>query len=786
MGQGPQAFAAQRAEQRRPGEEERQAAHYLQGEAEVEAQALAQHQAQPDDQQPATGPYRAGAAPRQDEQHCQVDERQTGQQHQAQAHEQPTVVLHQRVARRQQHAADQRQANQRGGHQATPARVEYPTLAIAALQMQEEQRTAQQLHGEGAEQEGTRAQAQAGEQARQAGHGPGDGGAVDGQAERCDQVEEGQAGGRQQRPAGRLPVGQRFRRRATQLPEAEQRRRTEHQRAQRRTLQQRRLTRAHAIQVGQRRTALQQQGEEPRQAALLVQAEPVDAGALDGPGGRGPARVQAERNGQGAEDHPQRQADFHQQAGASGRSMAAQHPRQDHVEEAQGQGAEGHAEVDVADHRALQAEPHQWRAEQHGGVDVVGLSRRPAQQFAALGRRLRGLQQLAAGEEQADPDVHQEEQGQERLGAGEQLRCIGAQSPGEADAEGADEADQVERPPGAEPGDGEDAGVEQGEVAEQRYMVAAAGGGQDRRGEAAERRHHRQAHGVLQHGEDRRADRHHHQQGQRRAGRDQRMQAHGGEDGQVQHRDTGALQDQAVGGAPLAQPPADAEQRHRCQRHPGVAVLHRHRHPFRGIAQEEGQADEQQHHADAQYRVAAEQPALGRGEATLDQRGFAWRRWRGGTARRWLGVRLERRLTLDGLDGFGGTRRRRRSLDGRQLDVPVQRRGNLGGRSGRRVCERLVDAGGRLGNAFGKVLRLALHAQQALVDDLGAALEAFGEFAHLLAQAIVLLRQVLQRDGLSQGQAGKAAEEGADQRFPGEAAEDQAHQHENPLHASNP
>lgn len=133
-----------------------------------------------------------------------------------------------------------------------------------------------------------------------------------------------------------------------------------------------------------------------------------------------------------------------------------------------------------------------------------------------------------------------------------------------------------------------------------------------------------------------------------------------------------------------------------------------------------------------------------------------------------------------------GTRRRRRSLDGRQLDVPVQRRGNLGGRSGRRVCERLVDVGGRLGNAFGKVLRLALHTQQALVDDLGAALEAFGEFAHLLAQALVLLRQVLQRDGLSQGQAGEAAEECADQRFPGEAAEDQAHQHENPLHASNP
>lgn len=263
------------------------------------------------------------------------------------------------------------------------------------------------------------------------------------------------------------------------------------------------------------------------------------------------------------------------------------------------------------------------------------------------------------------------------------------------------------------------------------------------------------------------------------------MQAHRGEDRQVQHRDTGALQEQAVGGAPLAQPPADAEQRQRRQGHPGVAVFHRHHHPFRGIAQEKGQADEQQHHADAQYRIAAEQPALGRGEATFDQRGFAWNRCWGAAGRR-LVLRLERRLSLDGLDGFQGTRRRRRSLDGRQLDLPVQRRRNLGGRRGRRVCERLVDAGGRRGNAFRNVLRLALHAQQALVDDLGAALEAFGELAHLLAQALVLLRQVLQRESLSQGQAGKAAEDGADQRIPGEAAEDQAYQHENPLHASNP
>ncbi len=137
----------------------------------------------------------------------------------------------------------------------------------------------------------------------------------------------------------------------------------------------------------------------------------------------------------------------------------------------------------------------------------------------------------------------------------------------------------------------------------------------------------------------------------------------------------------------------------------------------------------------------------------------------GGTARRWLGVRLERRLTLDGLDGFGD------EAEAAQPRRPVARCPSpAAGQPRREEREACLRAAGRCRRParerFRKVLRLALHAQQALVDDLGAALEAFGEFAHLLAQALVLLRQVLQRDGLSQGQAGKAAEEGADQRFP--------------------
>ena len=158
----------------------------------------------------------------------------------------------------------------------------------------------------------------------------------------------------------------------------------------------------------------------------------------------------------------------------------------------------------------LQAEAHQRRTEQHSGVDIVALARRPAQQRIAILGRVQRLTQFAPGKQQTDGHIHQEEQNQERLGAPQQLWLIGADAPGEADAEGADKADQVEQPPSLEPGNGKDPGIEQGEITEQRYMVATAGAGQDRRGETTQRRCSRKAQGILFDRQNRREHRHQH------------------------------------------------------------------------------------------------------------------------------------------------------------------------------------------------------------------------------------------------------------------------------------
>ncbi|MNF50006.1 hypothetical protein D3C84_312910 [compost metagenome] len=474
-------------------------------------------------------------------------------------------------------------------------------------------------------------QAQANHQAGQASQGPTDRRGLGVETQRREQVEKRQAGAGQHRQAAPLPGRRLFVARLTQPVEAEQQSRAEHRRTQRRTGQQAVLPRTQFAEEGQRRARLQQQGEGTGQTAPLTQPQPEDAGALHRPGGRGPARIQAQGNRQAGEHHPQRQAGFHQQQGAAFRAPGQQQ-RQDHVEQAQRQRAEGGGELEVLHQRELQAEAHQRRAEQHSRVDMIALARRPAQQFsAALGRRP-GLAQLAPGEQQADGHVHQEEQQQERLGAAQQLRGVVTQAPGETDTEGADEADQVEQAPGFEPGDGQDGAVEQEEIAEQRDMVAAAGRGQDGRGKTAERGRSRQPQGVLRNRENRRAEGHQQQQGERLRRRKQRMQAHGGEDRQVQHGDARALQHQAVVRVAQAQPPAQAEQGDGAGRNPGVTQLHRHHHAFGGVAQEKGQAEEQQQHADAQHGIATEQPGPGPGDGALDRRRFArcGRRARGG------------------------------------------------------------------------------------------------------------------------------------------------------------
>ena len=77
-------------------------------------------------------------------------------------------------------------------------------------------------------------------------------------------------------------------------------------------------------------------------------------------------------------------------------------------------------------------------------------------------------------------------------------------------------------------------------------MVAAAGGGQNRRGKAAQRRRCRQPKGILRNSQNRRTQGDYHQQTQRFAGTEQRMQAHRSKHRQVQHGDAGALQHKGV------------------------------------------------------------------------------------------------------------------------------------------------------------------------------------------------------------------------------------------------
>ena len=102
------------------------------------------------------------------------------------------------------------------------------------------------------------------------------------------------------------------------------------------------------------------------------------------------------------------------------------------VESRQQRGAERSAVLELAHQPVLQAEGCQRRAEDQGGID------RRSQRHRLMPRI-----------EYRHRDVHQEEQHQERLGAGEQFRPIEARTPGRPDDEGEREAGDIELPPGS-------------------------------------------------------------------------------------------------------------------------------------------------------------------------------------------------------------------------------------------------------------------------------------------------------------------------------------------------
>ena len=86
-----------------------------------------------------------------------------------------------------------------------------------------------------------------------------------------------------------------------------------------------------------------------------------------------------------------------------------------------------------------------------------------------------------------DGDIEQKEKDQERLAAREILRPVLQDTPGGAQDKREDEPGNVERPPGASPGDTEDRQVQHGEVTEQRHVITVTCGSQERRKESADR-----------------------------------------------------------------------------------------------------------------------------------------------------------------------------------------------------------------------------------------------------------------------------------------------------------
>jgi hypothetical protein len=235
---------------------------------------------------------------------------------------------------------------------------------------------------------------------------------------------------------------------------------------------------------------------------------------------------------------------------------------------------------------------------------------------------------IRARKQHRDGHVHQEEQNQEGFGGRIEVRPVTQHAPDRGDAEGESEADQVEQPPGPEPGDRQDAGIEHGVVAEQRNVTTLAGRGEDRREKSARGAEHCQGQRILQHRQHRRQRRHGEQQSEGRPGRKQPEQPQRTEDGQVEQADATSLQRQRVAFPAEPKAPADEQQRHGGKRHPGQAKFDRDVHVLVGVLEQESDAEEQDHDAGAGHQVAAQQPIP-------DRRGPALRQCRLLSAQRW-------------------------------------------------------------------------------------------------------------------------------------------------------
>ena len=342
------------------------------------------------------------------------------------------------------------------------------------------------------------------------------------------------------------------------------------------------------------REHLQRQAAEPGEGAVLAQAQPGHADAFQRPQGRRRAGRKRQRDRQGREAERQCAVGFGQQAFVA---TAAQEPHQAGIHQGHRERAEGQAHAVVFEHLRLQRERHQRRAEHQGAVNP--------------GPAMLGLPDHV---QQADHHVEHEEQDQERFHRREHVGAIVLRAPGRADAEGEQEAHDVEQAPAALPGNGEHRGIEHRVVAEQADVVVAAGVDQHRRQVTTEETQHRQRHVLLQHRQEGGTGDQAHDQGEGQRRWQQAVHLVGREHRQQQYADRATLQAQAEGRLALAFAETEGQrgQRGRGDRHQAVFDREREVALRRGVTQRGGDTGEQHQHADLHRHVAFGEPGFER------------------------------------------------------------------------------------------------------------------------------------------------------------------------------
>src|SRR3569833_2739729 len=226
---------------------------------------------------------------------------------------------------------------------------------------------------------------------------------------------------------------------------------------------------------------LQQGAKHSRQTAALSATYPNQSSPFKRPGCGAPATVQSQWDGQCQEQHTERHEGFDQQA-LCRLPGPVQHGCERQVQGTHCKRTECQHESTVMEHCRLQAESHHWRAKHQRSINVA----------AQLGR-------LPGRKQDGDGYVEEEEEDQERLGAGKELRVVAKDAKGGSNEEGKLEAEEVARAPRFEPGNGQDAAVQNGVVAEEQDVVACSGGGQNGGQESAADGENGEGLGVLQH-----------------------------------------------------------------------------------------------------------------------------------------------------------------------------------------------------------------------------------------------------------------------------------------------